>query len=193
MEFQFNVIVMVEKCIRRVVSIQESIADLEIPPTVQNELKALMKDLIDSKTTAQQEKRIAEENEEDHIKRIARHEKEIFRLDDSIKRLREDVTELQTQQNATQNELVETRTNLTTQLQQTQNELVETRTNLTTQLQQAQNELEETRNNLTTQLQKTQNELVETRNISTRQQSELVELRAAINEIRTMVSHLSHS
>jgi vacuolar-type H+-ATPase subunit I/STV1 len=106
MEFQFNVIEMVEKCIR-VVNIQESIADLEVPPTVQNELKALMKDLIEGKTTAQQERRIAEEDEEDYIKTIARHEKELSRLDDRIKRLREDVTELQTQQKATQNELVE--------------------------------------------------------------------------------------
>ena len=66
-----------------------------------------MKDLIEGETTAQQERRIAEEDEEDYIKTIARHEKELSRLDDRIKRLREDVTELQTQQKATQNELVE--------------------------------------------------------------------------------------
>ena len=40
MEFQFNVIEMVEKCIRRVVSIQESMADLEIPPTVQKRVES---------------------------------------------------------------------------------------------------------------------------------------------------------
>jgi predicted RNase H-like nuclease (RuvC/YqgF family) len=136
----------------------------EIPEiqVIKNELKELIDELVESKEITEQvihgpeiaeqmnhdrerqleeEKSVLEENADDDIKRVARLEREIFEQGDVIKKL-------QSQQAATQNELVETRNNLTTQLEQMQNELVETRNNLTTQLEQTQNELAATRNEL---------------------------------------------
>ena len=177
MELEFPVAEMFEASIRRVENIERLNVSQAFNAQLVNELDELRRELIEDQTQARQvmeqfsqrirnleeEKKILEEDEDDHIKRVARHEGDIFRLDKAIKQLRGVVTELQ-------DELAETRNNLTTQLEQTQNELEETRNNLTTQLEQTQNELVETRNNFTTQLEQTQNELVELREIVNQQQ-----------------------
>ena len=152
MEFEFPVAEMFEAIIRRVENIERLNVGQAFNAQLVNALDELRRELIQDQTLAQQmmeqffqrirnleqEKSILEEDADDHIKRVARHEGDIFRLDEEIKQLQGVVKELQ-------DELVETRNNLTTQLEHTQNELVETRTNLTTQLQQAQNDLAELR------------------------------------------------
>ena len=64
-----------------------------------------------------------EEERNDLIRRVAYLEGEIFRLDDRITIFQERVDELQSQQRATQNELVETQNNFRAQLLRQQRDL----------------------------------------------------------------------
>ena len=150
-----------------------------------NELDEPRGALIEDQTPAnslQDENRRLDEDNDYLIMTVTRHEKEILRLDENIRQLREEIEELRN-----------TVTIQATQLEQTQNELVETRNNLTIQLEQTQNELVETRNNLAAQLEQTQSELVETRNNhatqSLRTQNELAELREIVNQLRSNLAN----
>ena len=139
MELEFPVAEMFEASIWRVENIERLSVGQAFNAQLVNELDGLRRELRQYSQrirNLEEEKRILEEDADDHIKRVARHEGDIFRLDEEIRQLRGVVKKLQ-------DELVETRNNLTAQLEQTQNELVETRNNLTTQLQQTQNDLAE--------------------------------------------------
>ena len=128
MDIEFPSTRMFEACIEKVERILRLAVGQAMPERVESELQELRNDLIENKRRAQEEeRRILDEIEDDHIKRVVRHELEIFKQDDVIKQLQNDVTELQTQLVATRNDLVETRNNLTTRLEQTQNELAELR------------------------------------------------------------------
>ena len=111
-------------CIEKVERILSLDVGQATPERVESELQELKNDLIENRKKAQEEeRRILEEIEDDHIKRVVHRELEIFQQDDMIKQLRKDVSELQTQLVTTQNDLVQTRNDLTAQLEQTQNEL----------------------------------------------------------------------
>ena len=104
-------------------------------------LKELINELINSNKTAQQQSRksleenakkirtleeeneILKENEDDHLKRVARHERDIFRLDDEVKQLRETVTKHEDRIEKLQDEVKDLRHNQ----EQTHNELSELR------------------------------------------------------------------
>ena len=124
MDIEFPSTRMFGACIEKVERILRLVVGQGIPERVESELQELKNDLIENRRRAQEEeKRILEEIQDDHIKRVVQRELEIFQQDDVITGLREDVTELQTQLAVTQNDLVQTRNNLTTRLEQTENEL----------------------------------------------------------------------
>ena len=105
----------------------------------QIKLKELMNELIEGNKTAQQQTRksveqnakkiksleeeneILKESEDDHVKRVARHEGDIFRLDDEVKQLREVVTKHEDRIEKLQDEVKDLRYNQ----EQTHNELSE--------------------------------------------------------------------
>ena len=148
-DFEFPSTRMFEACIGKV----ENILRLVVGQvTVESELQELRNELIENRRRAHvEEKRILEEIQDDHIKRVVHREMEIFKQDHVIKQLREAVAELQTRLTTTENELVETRN----ELKQTQNELVQTRY----ELKQTQNELVQTRNELA-ELRETVNQFI---------------------------------
>ena len=119
---------------------------------------------------------VADENEDDHQIRAARLEGLIFRQDERIEKLTDDVQGLQNQLEETQNDLDETQNQLTETRITTQNELTTTRGELVV----IRNELTETRDELVI----TRNELRETRDKLVITRNELIEKLNVLTETR---------
>ena len=133
MEFEFPVTETFEACIRRVEHIKQLGVGQPIHARLNMELDELKRELIENETESFHEKKslqeakstqhtLQEENEEDFMKSLGRHDKEIFRLDEKIENLEDVVVELR---ETMERKLEQNVQNFTTQLEHTRNELFE--------------------------------------------------------------------